>query len=96
MQNEKIPHILNTSANLFGICLVIITGLHLSSARGSNAVYIIVLFGSLIFLSSCILSYLSIRDEKDTIILEHIADYLFLGGLILLFMAMATLALNLI
>jgi hypothetical protein len=89
MDNGKPPHILNASSNLLGICFIIITGLRLTNLKSTTLADEISLFAALTLLSSCLLSYLSIRIEKETTRLERWADYLFITGMISLFMAMA-------
>lgn len=84
MNNKKLPHILNASSNLLGICFIIITGLRLTNESSNTLVS---LFAALNFLAACVLSYLSIRIEKETIRLERWADYLFLIGMTSLFVA---------
>lgn len=93
MTQNRNPYILTTSSNLLGICIVLITGIHFSNMQNRTIVDEIALFAAFIFLGSCILSYLSIRDARDTVLLEHIADYLFLLGIGILFIAMAVLTL---
>lgn len=87
MNNGKPPHILNASSNLLGICFIIITGLRLTNLHSTTLAYEVSLFAALNFLSACVLSYLSIRIEKETVRLERWADYLFLVGMISLFIA---------
>jgi drug/metabolite transporter (DMT)-like permease len=85
--NNKPPHILNASSNLLGICFIIITGLKLTNVASNTLADDVSLFAALNFLSACVLSYLSIRIEKQSIPLERWADYLFLVGMISLFIA---------
>lgn len=87
MNNRKPPHILNASSNLLGICFIIITGLRLTNESSNTLADDVSLFAALNFLAACVLSYLSIRIEKETIRLERWADYLFLIGMISLFVA---------
>jgi hypothetical protein len=87
MNNGKPPHILNASSNLLGICFIIITGLRLTNLHSTTLADEVSLFAALNFLSACVLSYLSIRIEKETVRLERWADYLFLVGMISLFIA---------
>jgi hypothetical protein len=89
MNNGKPPHILNASSNLLGICFILITGLRLTNVSTATLADDISLFAALNFLSACVLSYLSIRIEKETMRLERWADYLFIIGMISLFIAIA-------
>jgi hypothetical protein len=90
MDNGKPPHILNASSNLLGICFIIITGLRLTNLKSTTLADEIGLFAALTLLSACLLSYLSIRIEKETLRLERWADYLFITGMISLFIAIST------
>ena len=89
MNNGKPPHILNASSNLLGICFILITGLKLTKLSSTTLADEISLFAALTFLSACLLSYLSIRIEKETMRLERWADYLFIIGMVSLFIAIA-------
>ena len=93
---EKTPHILNTSANLFGICAVLVTGARLTNYSLDSFFDEILLGAAFIFLASCFLSYLSIRSTRDSRWYEHLADYCFLLGLTLLFVSLAMLSLTVV
>ena len=67
--NSQLQHILNTSSNLLGICMVLVTGIHLSHTENASYVDELTLVAAFLFLGSCCFSYLSMRDEKDTVIL---------------------------
>ncbi len=95
MNNGKPYHILNAASNLLGICFVIITGLKLTNAGAATFADDISLFAALNFLGACLVSYLSIRIEKDAIRLERWADYMFLVGIISLFVAIAAFSMGL-
>ena len=85
----KLPHILNTSANLLGICFFIITGIHLTNPTEHMQVMQSISIVSILLLLSIFLSYLSIRvyPSKKAYKYEQIADYLFLASIILLSVA---------
>ena len=84
--NEKSPHILNASSNLLGLCFVVLTSLKLFKVSGQTIIDEITTCAIILFMLSCILSFLSIRGSMKTSgKYENIADYLFLGGLVLLF-----------
>ena len=91
MNNNTTPFILNTSANLLGICFVVLTGLRISNIAQAKEINIFVLVAAFVFMSSCFLSYLAIRNERNSVVIEHVADYLFLAGLLALFVAVAKL-----
>ena len=78
-------HILPTSANLLGLCFVIISFIKFW-ARGRVETIIDDLVGVavILFLFSSILSYTSMRSKRKTELFEKIADIIFLGGLVFL------------
>jgi hypothetical protein len=90
---EKSPHILNASSNLLGFCLLIITSLKITNTDKSTYLDEFAGIAALFFTASCIFSFLAIRskNEKYKIIYETIADYLFLGALICIFLAVGML-----
>lgn len=81
--NGHVPHILNTSANLFGICAVLITGLRITGTHIASLADEVLLATSFALLSSCMLSYFSIRFSggAQSMRLERAADYVFLGAM---------------
>lgn len=88
----KQPHILNASSNLLGICFVLVTGLKLTKASDNTWADEVSLVAALALLSSCVLSYISMRSEHESTRFERIADYLFLFGLFTLFVAVLAFA----
>ena len=78
MNKNYTPYIINASANLLGICFVIITGLKLSGVALYTLADEVAMFASIGYMSSLILSYLSIRTKKDTTRYERIADIIFI------------------
>jgi hypothetical protein len=96
-QNDKSPHILNASSNLLGLCFVVLTSLKLLHISQRTFIDEITLFAIVLFMASCILSFLSIRgDIKKSGKFENIADYLFLVGIILLFVTSILFSFNII
>jgi hypothetical protein len=83
MTSDKQPHILSASSSLLGICFVLITGLKLTQAYLATYADEISIVASLCFIASCLLSYLSMRQDR-TGKLERFADYFFLIGLLFL------------
>ncbi len=80
MANNTSPHIMNTSANLLGLCLFVITSLHIASQTENHLIDEFTSVIALFLTASCIISFISIRSknpvrEKN---LENIADYIFL------------------
>jgi hypothetical protein len=90
----KNPHILNAAANLLGVCFFIITGIRLTDVEELQEINRLVFVGSLFFVVSCLLSYLSIRNIRFTDTFEIYADYSFLIGILLLCVVMLLLTFN--
>ena len=98
MANNTSPHILNTSANLLGFCLFVITSFHVTNR---SQISIIDEFTSLIALClvvSCLFSFISIKtkNQKTEQLLETIADYLFIISLIGILLIVLLIALNVV
>jgi len=95
--NEKSSHILNASSNLLGICFILITSfrvLHLSNTTFFDELSVLAL---VLFMASCILSFLSIRSKSSkSALYENIADGIFLSGLIVLFITTILYSFNVI
>ena len=95
--NNKSPHILNTSATLFGLCFVVITSLKALKISGETLIDEFTAVAMLMFMASSLFSFLSIRSSsKKSQQFEKIADYGFLTGLLILFAATIFLLLNFI
>jgi hypothetical protein len=90
-------HILPTSANLLGICFVILSFIKFWT-RGRVETVIDELLGVavILFLVSSILSYASMRSKGKTEYFEKIADIIFLGGLLFLSLISVTLVFEVI
>jgi len=84
MANNTSPHVLNTSANLLGFCLFVITSLHIANLTETLVIDELTSVIAIILTVSCILSFLSIRtlNEAKEKKLEMMADYLFVGALV--------------
>ena len=90
-------HILNTSATLLGLCFVVLTSIRALDISAATFVDELATIAIVMFMISCILSFLSMRKyagngEK----LEKVADIFFLGGLGLLFITAMAISFNLI
>jgi hypothetical protein len=86
MSNQKSPHILNAASNLLGICFILLTSFKIFNISRSTIYDELIVICILLFMGSCIFSFLAIRNEsKSSVFLEKIADYMFLGGLAVLF-----------
>ena len=83
LQNTN-HHILSSSANLLGVCFVIFTFVIKSGKSAETSLDELAMLGVFIFLTACIFSYLSLRTEVRNLLLERIADTIFICGLILL------------
>ena len=94
MPETKSPHILNTSSNLLGFCLIVMTSLKIADRTEAGLLDELTGIASVLLMASCILSFLSmrtvhaIRSER----LERVADVVFLGGLSLVFIAILMIA----
>lgn len=87
--NGTSPHILSTSATMLGVCMTLLS---LSRLDDDQVAYWLidkmVASAALIFLTSCLLSFLSMRNIEQTASatarFERRAEYLFISGLVLL------------
>ncbi|HKB44468.1 MAG TPA: hypothetical protein VKC90_08760 [Chitinophagaceae bacterium] len=96
-QNEKSPHILNASSNLLGICFIVITSLKVMNISHKTVIDEITIVAIILFMTSCVLSFLSIRGKsRSSVLLENIADYTFIGGISLLFITTLLFSFNVI
>ena len=92
MPNTTSQHILNTSANLLGFCLFVITSMHFTDKAEGSIIDELTSVVAILLIVSCLFSFFSIRssDEKIERRLETIADYLFiislLGILVIIFL----------
>jgi hypothetical protein len=84
MANNTSQHILNTSANLLGFCLFVITSLHINNKVETNLIDKFTSVVAIFLATSCFFSFFSIRTKKPARekLLETIADYLFVAALI--------------
>jgi hypothetical protein len=98
MPNNTSQHILNTSANLLGFCLFVITSLHISNSTESSIIDEFTSVIALLLTFSCMLSFLSIRTQSKLREqkLEAFADYLFFTSLVGIFIIILFIALKFI
>jgi hypothetical protein len=84
MANNTSQHILNTSANLLGFCLFVITSLHVANKAEASIIDEVTSGIAILLTFSCIFSFMSIRtnDPKKEQNFETTADYLFFASLI--------------
>ncbi|MFT3980197.1 MAG: hypothetical protein QM687_06975 [Ferruginibacter sp.] len=86
MDNQKSPHILNAASNLLGICFILLTSFKVFKLGAGTLYDEFIVVSILLFMSSCILSFLAIRNSmKPNSRYEQLADYFFMSGLISLF-----------
>lgn len=87
MESQKnVSHILNASATLLGLCFVVLTSLKVNKLNDESKIDELTAIAILVFLASCVLSYLSIRSKNlSSERFEKVADVAFLFGLFLLF-----------
>ena len=95
--NEKSPHILNASSNLLGLCFVMVTSLKFLKMNERTVIDETITIAIVFFMLSCVLSFLSIRGSiKSGTRYEYLADFLFLAGLIILFVTAILFLFNII
>jgi hypothetical protein len=98
MSRNTSPHILNTSANLLGFCLVVITSLHITNNSENSIIDELTSFVAFFLVVSCLFSFFSMRsvNEKTEQSLEKIADYLFITSLAGILLIVLLISLNVI
>lgn len=84
MANQTAQHILNTSANLLGFCLIVISSLQISNVAANTYLDELTSVIAVLLTISSIFSFVSIKTKqaKKEIILENIADWFFVIALI--------------
>ena len=97
MAAEKSPHILNSSSNLLGFCVVVLTSIKISKFAAATIIDEITGVSAMMLMISCILSFLSIRTKNDSRSgkLENVAGIIFLIGLISLAITIVLVSFNL-
>jgi hypothetical protein len=87
MTNNKTQHILNTSSNLLGFCLIVLTSLKISKFSEESKIDELTGVACILLIASCIFSFFSIRTSKETYTVkyERIADNIFIVALFLVF-----------
>lgn len=92
MDNNS-PHILSTSANLLGLCFVVLTSIRILKLQQETWIDDLTVIAIFFFMSSCLLSFLSIRkSSKRADFYEKVAEYIFLFGLLTLFVSTLAIA----
>jgi hypothetical protein len=87
MATNKSQHILSTSSNLLGFCLVVITSLKISRYSSGSIIDEVTGIATILLMASSLFSFLSIRakDGKHEVRLEKIADNIFIVALFFVF-----------
>lgn len=97
MAENKSPHILNTSATLLGLCFVVLTSIKVSKMQDSTLIDETTALAIILFMASSILSFLAMRKERGANDhLEKIADFIFLSGLVVLFLTTMMVTFNIV
>ena len=97
MPENRSPHILSTSANLLGICFIVLTSLKKLNLANDSIIDEFAVVAVMLFMTSCLLSFISMRRERqESLHLEKVADFVFLTGLVVLSVATIFIAFNLI
>lgn len=97
MPENRSPHILNTSANLLGLCFIVLTSIKVSKMQDVTLIDETTALAIILFMTSCILSFLAMRKKQGSHDrLEKIADIIFLSGLIVLFLTTMMITFNVI
>ena len=93
---SKAPHVLNASTNLVGFSFILLTSLKFFKFTSSDLVGELVAIIVVSFILSCTFSFFSMRSKSPTRsdLYETIADYIFLGALMLLLVVCLLLTLN--
>jgi hypothetical protein len=96
MANNTSQHILNTSANLLGLCLFVITSLHITDQLEGQIIDELTSVVAIVLTVSCLLSFTSIRTKNEgrEKFLEKMADYLFVFALIGILIIILVITLN--
>jgi hypothetical protein len=96
-RNSNSHHILNTSANLLGLCFIVLTSRNILEMKAASLIDDFTAFAIFAFMLSCILSFLSMRSITPLgLKYEKAADALFFIGLFLLFITAAMITFNII
>ncbi len=95
--NNNFPHILTASSTLVGLCFVVLTSLKVNNYKEASYIDECTAIAIILFMVSSILSYLSMRSNKEPKqAYERMADFVFLSGLIFLFIATMMISFNII
>ena len=95
--SRAMPHILSTSATMLGVCMTVLSLSRLDDDQISFwLIDKIVAVAGLLFLASCLCSFLSMRQLNKTVSVasrfERLAESIFMTGISLLALVAVTLA----
>ncbi|MBV4359683.1 hypothetical protein [Pinibacter aurantiacus] len=94
---NKSPHILNTSSNLLGFCLIVLTSIRIAKFGSATFIDDSTGMAAMLLMASCLLSFLSMRSqiESRSRKLELLADYAFLVALVCISITIIVVSFNL-
>jgi hypothetical protein len=86
MAGNKSEHILNTSSNLLGFCLIVLTSLKISKYSAESIIDELTGIATILLMASSFFSFLSIRSQKNNLnnTYERIAEIIFMMALLFL------------
>ena len=96
--NNKSEHILNTSSNLLGFCLVVLTSLKISKYSDVSIIDELTGIATIFLIISSIFSFLSLRSGKENMSIhyEKVAGNIFIVALIFVFLITFMIAFSII
>ena len=96
-KDASAPHILNTSANLLGLCFIILTTIGLLHIKAKTYLDEATVIAMIMFMGSSIASFLSMKTlGRASQRFECFADIVFLIGLVILFLTALLISFNII
>ena len=96
IKEKTAPHILNASSGLVGLCFIVLTSLKIMGLSGKTYIDEFTAAALVLFIASCIISYLSMRSTYSSKRFARIADITFLGGLVTLLIITIEISFNLV
>jgi hypothetical protein len=98
MANNSSQYILNTSSNLLGFCLVVLTSLKVTKINETTYIDELTGIACILLVTSSFLSFLSLRStkQKQIDIYERISDNFFIVGLVFVFLITFMIAFSMI
>ncbi|MBN9297961.1 MAG: hypothetical protein J0I41_13180 [Filimonas sp.] len=95
---SKSPHVLNTSSNLLGFCLIVLTSIKVAKFNHATVIDDTTGIAAILLTISCLLSFLSMKTQNELRgeRLETIADYAFLVALVCISITIVFVSFNLL